>query len=186
MNPTKIFLFLLFTVTNYACSQKVDDERKFKNTIELSIKSSSEKLNPLISNIGTHLKEQRTDSTLFRQYDEAKVNLTLNKKLVSELTEVDKKFNLREKTLLYFDNCSKLLDGSMLPAIKFINGTEKLENLDLNSMFAQIQTAINDTFVLSETLEQFCKKYKLDPKVELFEKNQYNAQIGEIKKMLEK
>lgn len=183
MNLTKIFLFLLFAVSNYACSQKSDDnKRKFKNTIELSIKSSSEKLNPLISNIVNHLKEQKSDTTLFKQYDEAKLNIIVNKKLVNDLTEVDKDFNLKEKTLLYFDNCNKLLDGFMFPAINYINGSEKIENIDFNNMFAQIQTAINDTSVLSEFLEKFCVKYKLDPKVNLFDKNQYNAQIDEINK----
>ena len=187
MNSKTIFILLLFAVTNFACSRKVDDDkRKFKNTIELSIKSSSEKLNPLISNIVSHIKEQKPDSTLFRHYNEAKANLTANKKLISNLTEVDKDFNLKDKTLLYFDNCNKLLDVFIFPAIKYINGEEKIENIDFNNMFAQIQTAINDTSLLSESLKQFCVKYKIDPKVELFDKNQYNAQMEEINRRLGK
>lgn len=182
MRNAKYLFFLLLTITNFSFSQQKNNEKlNFKNTIELSLKSISSKVNPLIKEINIHLKERKSDNKLMEMYIDCKSSIKLNKQLINELVEVDKDINLKSGTINYIENCEKILEGFTLPVIKYLNDSENFDKNKLIEAFNLIQITINQTSDLSESLEIFCNKYKLPREMSDFDKNEYKEKIAEIK-----
>ena len=82
MNKVKHTIILLLLVVNYGCSQQ-KEKSNFKNTIELSIKSVSSKVNPLIKKMNVLLKEGKSDNELIDMYNDSKSTILLNKELIN-------------------------------------------------------------------------------------------------------
>ena len=183
----KPLLYLFLIITNFSCGQQKNNEKlNFKNTIELSIGSVSSKVNPLIKEIGILLKENNSDDKLIERYNICKSTITLNKKLISELDEVDIDINLKSGTIEYLENCEKILESFILPVIKYVNEFENIDRNKLIESFSLIQITIQQTSDLSESLEIFCHKHKLPREMKDFDKNDYNAKISELKTKLGK
>ena len=186
MKNIKPLFFLLLIIINYGCSQQKNNEKlNFKNTIELSIESISSKTNPLIKELNILLKEGKSDDKLMEMYIDCKSSIKSNKQLITELVEVDDDINLKNGTLKYLENCEKIVNGFILPAIKYLNESEDFDRNKLMEAFNLIQISINQTSNLSESLEIFCDKYKLPRKMTDFDKKDYNEKIAEIKTKLE-
>lgn len=184
-NINPLFLLILI-ITNYGCSQQKNNEKlNFKNTIELSIESTSSKINPIIKEINILLKEGKSDDKLMEMYIDCKSTIKSNKQLIKELIEVDNDNNLKSGTIKYLENCEKILDSFILPAIKYLNESEDFDRNKMMEAFNLIQTAINQASDLSESLEIFCDKYKLPREMSDFDKNDYQQKIDEIKSKLE-
>ena len=186
MRTYKTIILLLLISTNYCFSQKkIDDKRKFKSVIEISIDSTSSKINPLIKKANILLQEKKESDELVKMYNESKLSLKIHKELVGKLIEVDSKINLKEQTLAYLDNCEKLLDSFILPTIKYINESETFEREKIVQAFTLMQEAINQASTLSDSMEKFCIKYKLTRRLNDFDKEDYRKAIEEIKAKIE-
>ena len=118
-------------------------------------------------------------------YIDCKSTIKSNKQLIKELIEVDNDNNLKSGTIKYLENCEKILDSFILPAIKYLNESEDFDRNKMMEAFNLIQTAINQASDLSESLEIFCDKYKLPREMSDFDKNDYQQKIDEIKSKLE-
>ncbi len=188
MKNAKFLLFLLLIVTNYGCSQqKNNNELNFKNSIESSIESSSNSINPLIKKINTLLNDGDIDSLSMSEYYNCKSTLIANRKFIIELTEVDDKMNLKQKTIKYLESGEKILDSFILPLIKHLNEPNQSEIFDAEKLkegVLLIQVSINETSDLSNSLDEFCVKYKLSRKMSDFDKKDFAQKIEELKSKL--
>lgn len=186
MNIIKTLIFLLLIATTNSCSsQDKNVKSEFKNTIELSIDSTSSKLNPLIKKINILLKEQESDKELMNMYFDSKSSLRINKEMINQLTEVDNKINLKERTLVYLENCDKILEAFVLPVIKYLNESEEIDRNKLIEAFPLIQKTLNETNLLSDSLDEFCAKYKLERQMNDFEKDALQKKFDDVKAKLE-
>ena len=179
---TFIFIFLSLVFSNYSLSQeKTNAKRKFKSVIEISIDSTSRKINPLIEKSNIAFKEGKSNEELVRMYDESKLSFKIYKEIVGKLSEVDTDINLKAQTLIYLNNCDKLLDNLILPIIKHLNNSEEINIEEFKQAFVQLQETINQASSLSDSMEKFCDKYKLPIRLEDFDKEDYRKSIEEIK-----
>ena len=108
----------------------------------------------------------------------------MNRQLISKLVEVDDEINMKNGTIQYLENGDKLLDGFILPMIKFINESEDFDKDKLMEAFNLIKVIVNQTSDLSESLEIFCIKYQLPREMRDFDKKDYAHKIDELKSKL--
>ncbi len=185
MDKVKYIIFLLLIVTNFCQSQQSkNDKQNFKNSIELSIITTNDKLKPLIQKINFLLKERKSDNALMEMYNEAKSTIQSNKELINQLVEVDNKINLKSGTLKYLENCERIQDIFVLPLIKFLNESGTIDRNTIKEAFALAQSTIKETSDLSDLLGNFCSKYKLSRELREFEKVDYKQKIEEIQTKL--
>ena len=186
MDKIKIyFFFFLITTTNGCSSQDKDSKRNFINTIELSVSSTSSKINPLIKKLNILLKEQKSEEKLMDMYNDSKSTLRTSKEMINQLTEVDNKINLKARTLNYLENCDKILEGFILPVIKYLNQSQELDKYKLIEAFNIIQKTVNETSSLIDSVEEFCIKYKLPRKIDDIDKEALQKKAEEVKAKLE-
>ena len=183
------FLFLLFSIPLISsCSnQKNNTFLNFKNSIEYSIESSSNSINPLINKINILVNDGDIDKLSMEEYHNCKANLIANKEFVMNLVEVDIEFNLKEKTIKYLELEEKILDSFILPVIKFLNAPNQNEifnTVQLKNGFLLLESMVNHTDDLSNSLEKFCLKYQLPIKMSEFEKKEYTQKIEILKREL--
>ena len=185
MKNVKHFFFLLFIVSNYGCSQqKNNKELNFKNSIEFSIESSSNSINPLIKKINILYNNGEIDSLSLNEYRECKSALKANRELLDQLVEVDNKINLKQKTIKYLETTEKISDSFILPIIKHLNEPNQTKIFDAEKLkegLLLIEASVNETSDLSNSLDEFCVKYKLSRKMSDFEKKDYVQKIEELK-----
>lgn len=188
MKKTIFFLFIFLIVTNYGYSQqKNTDELNFKNSIEFSIESSSNSINPLIKKINTLLTDGDIDSLSMSEYYNCKSTIIANREFIIELIELDDKTNLKQKTLKYLESNEKILHIFILPLIKHLNEPNQNEIFDAEKLtegLLLIQDSINETSVLSNSLDEFCVKYKLSRKMSDFDKKNLTQKVEELKSKL--
>ena len=177
-----IFTFFLIIIAfNLNAQKKENKEQKFKNNIELCVKTISEKINPLIQKVVVQLKAKQPNTELIEMYNEAKSSIKNNKEFVTSLTELDTKINLKYETLKYIEGSNKLLENFLFPSIKVINEISIIEKDKIGEMFLLIQSEINESQNLSDKIELFCKNHKLKREISVFEKNEYNEMIEKVK-----
>lgn len=188
MKRSILSIILLVFITNISCSQEKNvKELDFKNSIESSIESSSESINPLIKKIYTILNDGDIDSFSITEYDNCKSTIVANKKFVIELVEVDDKINLKHKTIKYLESVEKILDEFILPIIKHLNEPNQTKVFDMEKLkkgLLLIQTSVNETSDLNNSLDSFCIKYKLSKKMNEFDKKEFTQKIEELKSKL--
>jgi hypothetical protein len=188
MRNIKHLFFLLLIVTNNGCSQQKNNTNlNFKNSIEYSIESSSNSLNPLIQKINIIVNDGEIDSFSMNDYYNCKSTLIANRNFVNELEEVDNKTNLKQKTVKYLETGEKILDNLILPIIKHLDNQNQNEIFDLEKLkegLILVETLVNETSDLSNSLEEFCIKYKLSKKMSDFEKEDYIQKIEVLKSKL--
>lgn len=181
-----IFIFIIFLIaSNYSCSQQNNNkELIFKNSIESSIEVDSNSLNPLINKIKTLLNDGDIDSLSMNEYYNSKSTIKANREFVNQLEEVDNKINLKNRTLRYLDNSEKILDSFILPIIKFANEPNQNKVYDkkkLTEGILLLESSVNLTSDLSNAIDEFCTKYKLQREMSAFEKNGYKQKIEEVR-----
>ncbi len=185
-NLKKAFtLFLIIIAFNLNAQKKENKEQKFKNNIELCVKNISAKINPLIQKVIVQLKAKQPNSELIEMYNEAKLSIKNNKEFINSLNELDTKINLKEETLKYIEESDKLLEIFLFPSIKVINGNLTIEKDKINEMFLQVQSEINESQILSDKIELFCKNHKLKREISVYDKNEYNEMIEKVKNKME-
>ncbi|SFB15003.1 hypothetical protein SAMN05660845_1871 [Flavobacterium swingsii] len=185
MKNVKYLFFLLFIISNYGCSQeKNNKELNFKNSIEFSIETSSNSINPLIKKINTILNNGDIESLSMNEYNNCKSTLKANKELLNQLVEIDNKINLKQKTIKYLEIVEKISDDFILPIIKHINDPNQSEIFDrekLKGGIVLVESLVSETSDLNNSLDEFCVKYKLPKKMSDFEKKDYAEKIKALK-----
>ncbi|WP_298153907.1 hypothetical protein [Flavobacterium sp.] len=188
MKNAKFLLFIFLIATNYGCSQqKNNNELNFKNSIESSIVSSGNSINSLIKKIETLLNDGDIDGLSMNEYYNCKTTLIANRAFIIELSEVDDKINLKQKTIKYLESGEKILDKFILPLIQHLNKPNQTEIFDAEKLkegLLLIQASINETSDLSNSLDAFCVKYKLSRKMSDFDKKNFTQKIEELKSKL--
>lgn len=181
----KILISIVFIWTNHCYSQQKNNEKLvFKNSIEYSIESVSNELNPLIKKINILFNDGDIDSITMKDYHLCKSTINLNKQFVKNLVEVDNEINLKSGTVKYLENCEKILDIFILPVIRFLNYSEEIDRNKIIEGISLIETSVKETSDLSQSLDEFCLKYKLSRRMSDFDKNEFNEKIEKIKSEL--
>ncbi len=186
MKNIKSLFLLLFIITNYGCSQQnINEKLNFKNSIEYSIESSSNSLNPLIQKINIIVNNGEIDNFSMKDYYKCKSTLIANRNFVNELEEVDSKINLKEKTIKYLETGEKTLEKIILPIIKLLDDQNEIfDSEKLKEGLILVENLVYETSDLSDSLEEFCIKYKLSRKMSDFEKEDYIQKIEVLKSKL--
>lgn len=185
MKKTRFLLFVFLIVSNYGWSQQKNNHQlNFKNSVEFTIESSSNSINPLIKKINTLLNDGDIDSLSMSEYYNCKSILKANREFILELVEADDKINLKQKTIKYLESSEKILEDFIRPVIIHLNKPNQNEIFDADKLkegLILIQASINETSELSNSLDEFCAKYKLLRKMSDFDKIDFSQKIEEMK-----
>lgn len=186
MKNTILLFFCFFIAPNYSYSQEINDkELNFKNSIEYSIEVSNNSINPLIEKINILLNDGDIENLSMEEYDNCKSTLKANRKFVAELAEIDNEISLKQKTIKYLETVDKILEDFILPIIEFINTPNQSEMYNsekLHEGVLLIESSINETSNLSDSIDKFCTKYNLSRKMSDFKKEEYVKKIETLKK----
>ncbi|MCL9770455.1 hypothetical protein NAT47_08495 [Flavobacterium sp. HXWNR69] len=178
-----ISIVFIWTIDCY-CQQKNNEKLDFKNSIEYSIESVSNELNPLIKKINILFNDGDIDSLTMNDYHLCKSTINLNKHFVEKLVEVDNEINLKSGTIKYLEDCEKILDIFILPVIKVLNYSEEIDRNKIIDGISLIETSLKQTTDLSQSLDEFCLKYNLSRRMRDFDKNVFKEKIEKLKSEL--
>ncbi|CAL2094452.1 hypothetical protein [Tenacibaculum sp. 190524A05c] len=183
MKNTILLSFLVFiNCSNVEQKEKIENVKK---TIELSIKRSSSCVNKMIRAINEKkLKGIDNTNELKDLYDKSYITIKACRKLIEDLENIDSKIDLQKEGLSYIKFCENGLTKFFKPIIE-----TSMQNLSNNTkllreMFVFIQSGLETSQKMNDSLLEFCQEHGLKKEIEEFDKTKFDDKISEIEKIV--
>ena len=162
-------LILLCVIFFFSCERK--PEISFEKTIETAVQAVSEKTDFYFTELINISKNNTEESS--KQFQEIKMHLEYNSKLIYAMKEVDAELSIKEKTLTYFDQIKVLMKRSR----SFINNP----SLDKKEVKDLAKISIMLTKNIKKQLAVFCNKHGFELGLSIYDVEKYESDLKKAK-----
>lgn len=177
------FLVLIILISSCKGTKKqIITTKEFEKTIEQSIISLSESVNPIIKEFNYIIQDNRKANKLDSLYKNAKKIVAINEQIVELLDEKDDEIKLKKKMKNYLKETKDFLDNGIYPLMEFykVNNETFLTAKEIKPIFISFRKIMEESERMSNNLEVFCKKHNIEMGLDKFDKSKYNGKVQEV------